>query len=38
MPRQPITTEQVWHLIADAAHSPLSREQFSLALRRPGLS
>jgi hypothetical protein len=38
MPRQPVTTEQIWQLIADAAHSPLSREQvieqLALALRR----
>jgi hypothetical protein len=38
MPRQLITTEQVWQLVADAAHSPLSREQvieqLLLALRR----
>jgi hypothetical protein len=38
MPRQLITTEQVWQLVADAAHSPLSREQvieqLMLALRR----
>jgi hypothetical protein len=38
MPRQTITTEQVWQLIADAAHSPLSREQvieqLTFALRR----
>lgn len=38
MPRQTVTTEQVWQLIADAAHSPLSREQvieqLTLALRR----
>ncbi len=38
MPRQTATTEQVWQLIADAAHSPLSREQvieqLTLALRR----
>jgi RNase P subunit RPR2 len=37
-PEMPITTEQVWQLIADAAHSPLSREQvieqLILALRR----
>lgn len=38
MPRQIVTTQQVWQLIADAAHSPLSREQvieqLTLALRR----
>ena len=38
MSRQRITTEQVWQLVADAAHSPLSRaqviEQLTLALRR----
>lgn len=38
MARPGVTTEQVWQLIADAAHSPLSREQtiehLILALRR----
>ena len=38
MPRQRITTDQVWQLVADATHSPLSREQVIeqvlLALRR----
>lgn len=38
MPGQRVTTEQVWQLIADAAHSSLSREQvieqLTLALRR----
>jgi hypothetical protein len=27
MPGQTVTTERFWQLIADAAHSPLSREQ-----------
>jgi hypothetical protein len=38
MSRPTITPEQVWQLVADAAHSPLSREavieQLALALRR----
>jgi hypothetical protein len=38
MPRQTVTTEQVWLLVAEAAHRPLSREQVieqrTLALRR----
>lgn len=38
MPRQIVTTQQIWQFITDAAHSPLSREQvieqLTLALRR----